>query len=45
MIKDVWHVPPRLIHAKKGQDIEYTWMYFPTTVCNDAYNHLRPRLA
>jgi hypothetical protein len=45
MINNVSHVPARLIYAKKGQDIEYTWMHFPTTVCNDAYNHLEPRLA
>src|SRR5882757_5992820 len=40
MVNNVPHVPTRLKHAKKGQAIENTWMYLPTTIGNDAYNHL-----
>ena len=40
MIDAVSHVTARLIHAKQGQNIENTWVYFPTTIGNDAYNHL-----
>jgi len=45
MIDNVSHVTTWLIHAEEGQDIENTWMYSSTTVGNDAYNHLRSRLA
>ena len=45
MIDGVSHVTSGLIHTKQGQNIENTWVYFPTTIGNDAYNHLGPRLA
>jgi hypothetical protein len=33
-------VPTGLIYAKKGQAIQNSWMYLPTTIGNDTYYHL-----
>jgi hypothetical protein len=40
VVNNVQYVPTRLIHAKKRQAIKNAWVYLPTTIGNDAYNHL-----
>jgi hypothetical protein len=40
MVDSISHVPARLVHAKKGQTVEDARVYLPTTVRDDAYNHL-----
>ena len=40
VVNNVSHVPTGLKHAKKSQAIENAWMYLPTTIGHDAYNHL-----
>ena len=45
VVNNVSHVPTRLIHAKKRQAIENAWVYLPTTIGNDAYNHLGAKVS